>query len=78
MVDTGVGVQAAASIFGLDFIPLQRERYDLVIPRAHYEALRGLKTLLDMIVSKPFRDEIEALGGYDTRATGEMRDLKVA
>jgi putative molybdopterin biosynthesis protein len=78
MVDTGVGVQAAASIFGLDFIPLQRERYDLVIPRAHYEALPGLKTLLDMIVRKPFRDEIEALGGYDTRATGEMRDLKVA
>src|SRR6266436_7244972 len=78
MVNTGIGVQAAASIFGLDFIPLQRERYDLVIPRAHYETLPGLKTLLDTIVSKPFRDEIEALGGYDTRATGEVRDLKVA
>jgi putative molybdopterin biosynthesis protein len=78
IVDTGIGVQAAASIFGLDFIPLQRERYDLVIPRAHYEMLPGLKTLLDTIASKPFRDEIEALGDYDTRATGEVRDLKVA
>lgn len=78
MVDTGIGVQAAASIFGLDFIPLQRERYDLVIPRAYYETLPGLKALLDTIASKPFRDEIEALGGYDTRGTGAVRDLKVA
>jgi putative molybdopterin biosynthesis protein len=78
MVDAGIGVRAAASIFGLDFIPLQRERYDLVIPKAYYETLQGLRILLDTIVSRPFRDELEALGGYDTRATGEMRDLKVA
>jgi len=72
LVDTGVGVRAAASICGLDFIPLQRERYDLVIPKIHYETLPGLKTLLDTIVSKPFRDELEALGGYDTRETGRV------
>ena len=72
LVDIGVGVRAAASICGLDFIPLQRERYDLVIPKMHYETLPGLKTLLDTIVSKPFRDELEALGGYDTRETGRV------
>ena len=72
LVDTGVGVRAAASICGLDFIPLQRERYDLVIPKMHYETLPGLKTLLDTIVSRPFRDELEALGGYDTRETGKI------
>jgi hypothetical protein len=32
----------------------------------------GLKVLLDTIVSKPFRDELEALGGYDTRDTGKF------
>jgi molybdate-binding protein len=72
LVDTGVGVRAAASICGLDFIPLQRERYDLVIPKMHYETLPGLKTLLDTIVSRPSRDELEALGGYDTRETGRV------
>ncbi|MGH7824325.1 MAG: substrate-binding domain-containing protein [Candidatus Binatia bacterium] len=72
IADAGVGVRAAASISGLDFIPLQRERYDLVIPKQHYETLPGLRTLLDIIVSKPFRDELEALGGYDTRETGRV------
>src|SRR5688500_266383 len=72
LADAGIGVRAAAAICGLDFVPLQRERYDLVIPKAHYESLRGIRTLLDLIVGKPFRDELEALGGYDTRETGKV------
>jgi len=43
-----------------------------VIPKTYYESLRGLRTLLDLIVGKPFRDELEALGGYDTRETGKV------
>ena len=78
LVDAGIGVRAAAAICGLDFIPLQRERYDLVIPRTYYETMQGLRTLLDTIVSRSFRVELEALGGYDMRETGTMRDLKVA
>jgi hypothetical protein len=34
--------------------------------------LSGLQVLLDTIVSKSFRDELEALGGYDTRETGKI------
>ena len=75
LADAGIGIHAAASICGLDFIPLQRERYDLVIPKAHYETLPGLRILLDTIVSKPFRDELEALGGYDTREIGKSVEL---
>ena len=37
LADAGIGVRSVASICGLDFVPLQRERYDLVIPKAHYE-----------------------------------------
>jgi molybdate-binding protein/DNA-binding XRE family transcriptional regulator len=73
--NAGVGVRAAASICALDFIALQRERYDLVIPKAHYESLQGLRILLDLIVGKPFRDELEALGGYDTRDTGKIVEI---
>jgi molybdate-binding protein/DNA-binding XRE family transcriptional regulator len=72
LADTGIAVRAAAAICGLDFVPLQRERYDLVIPKIHYETFGGFRSLLDTIVSKPFRDEIEALGGYDTRETGKV------
>ncbi len=78
LADAGIGVRAAASIFGLDFVPLQRERYDLVIPKAYYQTHPGLRTLLDIIVSRPFREELEALGGYDTRQTGTVQDFKAA
>jgi len=72
LADAGIGVRAAAVICGLDFVPLQRERYDLVMPKVYYETLNGLKVLLDTMVSKPFRHELEALGGYDTRETGKI------
>jgi putative molybdopterin biosynthesis protein len=76
LADAGIGVQSVAAICGMDFVPLQRERYDLVIPKAYYETLSSLKALLDTIVSKPFRDELEGLGGYDTRDTGKIVELR--
>lgn len=73
--DAGIGVRSAARMLGLDFIPLQEERYDLVIPTAFLTSHRGLSVLLDTIVSRPFRTEIDALGGYDTRDTGKVQAL---
>ncbi len=78
VADVGVGVMAAASLFDLDFIPLCRERYDFVIPQAYYDTHPSLQAFLDIIVSGSFRAELEALGGYDTRETGNVRHLKAA
>ncbi len=72
LADAGVGVRSAATICGLGFVPLQRERYDFVIPKIHYQSLPDLRNLLDVIVGKSFRAELEALGGYDTRDTGKV------
>lgn len=74
--DVGIGVRSAALVLGLDFIPLQVERYDLVIPTKLLKANRGLERLLDTIVSRPFRTDIEALGGYDTSQTGKVQLLR--
>ena len=76
LADAGIGVRSAAAICGLEFVPLQCERYDLLIPKLHYESLSGMKVLLDTIVSRRFRDELEALGGYDTRESGKIVDLR--
>ena len=78
LADAGFGIEAAASICGLDFVALQRERYDLVIPKAHYDLLPGLRRLLDMIVSKNFRDELDGLGGYDTREIGKVVERAIS
>jgi len=72
LADAGIGIRSVATICGLDFVPVQRERYDLVIPKDHYDSLSGMQVLLDMMVSKSFRTELEALGGYDTRDTGTI------
>ena len=76
--DVGIGVRSAAMVLGLDFIPLQVERYDLVIPTKLLKTNRGLEQLLDTIVSRPFRTEIEALGGYDTSQTGKVHHLRAS
>ena len=76
--DVGVGVRSAAIALGLDFIPMQVERYDLVIPTKLLKTNRGLEQLLDTIVSRPFRTEVEALGGYDTSQTGKVHHLRAS
>lgn len=67
--DTGVATRDAALAFGLRFIPLAEERYDLALPRAALNDAR-LVRLLDVLVSGALRRELEALG-YDTRPTGQ-------
>lgn len=74
--DVGMGIRSAANIFGLDFVPLQESRYDLVIPKTYLTSHPTLGNLLDTIVSRQFRTEIEAFGGYDTRETGTIRNLR--
>ena len=70
--DVGVGVEAIARLLGLGFIPLQTERYDLVIPSAFLAGHPGVGRLLEALVSREVRAEIEALGGYSTRDTGQV------
>jgi putative molybdopterin biosynthesis protein len=67
--DCGLGVQAAARAFGLGFVPVTQEPYDLVLERATAESerLAPLWTLMD---SAEFRSAVEALGGYDTSEMG--------
>ncbi len=73
--DVGMGVRTASRLLGLDFIPLQEERYDLVIPTPYLKEHPGLDLFLDTLVSRPFRREMEAVGGYDTRETGKIQAL---
>jgi molybdate-binding protein len=73
--DVGIGIRSAAQLFGLDFVPLQAARYDLVVPKAYMKSHPTLANLFETIVSRPLRNEIEALGGYDTRETGKHQTL---
>ncbi len=69
--DVGLGILAAARALGLDFVPILKERYDLVIPRDFYEA-ELLRPMLDVIRGPDFARQVVALGGYDTSQMGAV------
>jgi putative molybdopterin biosynthesis protein len=73
--DVGIGIRSAAHVFELDFVPIQAARYDLVVPTAYLSSHPMLENLFDTLVSRSFRNEIESLGGYDTRETGRRQTL---
>ena len=69
--DCGLGILAAARALDLGFVPLLRERYDLVIPREYFES-DLLAPVLNTIQSEGFRQAVEELGGYSTEQMGEV------
>lgn len=67
--DIGLGIEAAARSCNIDFLPLFRERYDLVIPIANYRS-ELLAPLLRAVASEEFKAVVNKTGGYDTTQTG--------
>jgi molybdate-binding protein/DNA-binding transcriptional regulator YhcF (GntR family) len=67
--DVALGIEAAARSCNLDFLPLFRERYDLVIPIANYRS-EILSPILSTVISDEFKAVVNKAGGYDTSQTG--------
>ena len=67
--DTGLGILSAARAFGLDFVPVAEEPYDLVL-RASSRTDQLLAPLWTLLDQPDFRDAVEALGGYSCAETG--------
>jgi putative molybdopterin biosynthesis protein len=67
--DVALGLRAAAHQFGLEFLPLFHERYDLVFAQ---EQITMLAPLLDTLQTSAFRRSVEALTGYEVTHTGEQ------
>ena len=68
--NVGVGLRASAEALGLGFLPLFRERYDLVVRRDRIDE-RGIAALIASLQSARIRKQIGSLAGYDTTHTGE-------
>jgi len=69
--DAAPGARAAATEFGLDFIPVGWEAYDLVLNRGVY--FRTLfQKLFDQLKSPECQRWAKLLGGYDFRDSGKL------
>jgi putative molybdopterin biosynthesis protein len=69
--DCGLGIAAAARALDLDFVPLFKERYDLVMPREYAES-DLLAPLIAVLGAGEFRDEVARLPGYDVSVMGTV------
>ena len=67
--DTGLGIKAAARAFRLDFVPVAREPYDLVLRSAGLDD-EVLAPLWALLGHPDFRAHVEKLGGYSCAETG--------
>lgn len=75
--DTGMGIQAAAVQFGLDFLPLMREQYYFACLK---ESLQEppMQRLLELLRGRAWHALVADLPGYASQAAGEVVSLKQA
>jgi putative molybdopterin biosynthesis protein len=67
----GVSTASVAAAYGLGFVPLQQVRYDIAVPKEYLEEA-PIRQLFATLNHRRFRSQLEALGCYDTRKTGEI------
>jgi len=70
----GLGILPAARAFGLDFVPVAEERYDLLMSEDFYRSPEG-QTVLSVIDDPSFREQVESMGGYSMRDAGKLIDI---
>ncbi len=72
IADTGMGILSAAIALGLDFIPVARERYDLLMRKETLE-LPMIRALMDIIQNdEDFKKTVLTMGGYDIQDMGKV------
>ncbi|MDR1605010.1 MAG: helix-turn-helix transcriptional regulator [Gracilibacteraceae bacterium] len=70
--DVGVGIEKVArQVDNIEFIPLKRERYDIVYKKEN-ENLPEIQIMRQIIASPAYRQEITNVGGYDTAEMGNL------
>ncbi len=65
--------KTASQIQKVDFIPLQKERYDIVVRSEDFSSPH-VKAIIEIINSSEFQTTIEEVGGYDLSETGKITE----
>ena len=73
--DAGMGIYSAAKLYGLDFIPICIEEYDLLIPERSWDTPQ-VQQMIATLKSDAFREKILAMGGYTLDHPGQEITLE--
>jgi putative molybdopterin biosynthesis protein len=69
--DVAVGNQKSArQVENIDFVPIQKERVDLVIPMTTQKVY--IDAIIEVLNSQAFHDEVSGIGDYDISETGTL------
>ena len=69
--DVGLATRTTAQLLGLDFVPVSRERFDMLVPKDRFFT-NPMQNVLSVVGSREFRDRVFALGGYDVSESGRI------
>ena len=70
--DVGLGNEKASmQVRGIEFIPMQKERYELVIKKEDLDRLE-FRAVIEILQSGDFKSELQGLGDYDLSETGRI------
>jgi putative molybdopterin biosynthesis protein len=73
--DVGMGIYSAAQIYGLDFLPICIEEYDLLIPDIAWDTSM-VRQLIFTLKSDTFREKMLSMGGYILDRPGEIIEME--
>jgi molybdate transport repressor ModE-like protein len=74
MADVGMGIEAAASKLGLEFIPIFTENYYLLAKRESLEQ-KSIAELIEVLAGPTFRALVAAMPGYDATGAGTIKTI---
>lgn len=70
--DTGIGLEAVAKAYELDFILLTTERYELAVKETTFQ-LAPIQQMIDWLKKEEFRVLLNRMGGYESMESGNIR-----
>ncbi len=69
--NVGITSVAASKLLGLDFLPITRERFDMVTDQKTFFS-KSVQAFIELLHSPAFRENVEKIGGYDLRDSGRV------
>jgi len=69
--DVGIATIAVSKLLGLPFIPITRERFDMILDQSTFFE-KGIQAFIEILNSEGFRNRVEGLGSYDFKNSGKI------
>jgi putative molybdopterin biosynthesis protein len=69
--DVGIGTIAVSKFFGLSFIPVTTESFDMILDQSTFFE-KGVQAFVEVLNSDGFRKRITKLGNYDFKNSGKI------